>query len=364
MKNNDEKIPDIFFNRIMDFIEKNINILTKNDIVKLIQIFIINDKYFKTLFEKMESYGIEFSKEMIHRRIELYLEEKDEENNKKVIEMLGDDKFKDKYDIQYLIMLFKFKEFKQGIEVLSKIINKKQELLNIYMQEKNYEKIIEMCYNLNESGISSAGIILNYFLDKNLRKSMEEIEIKKINEYLKKFLGKILDDNLLLPISVLSIINEKNNDIPVDIINDFIEKSIEKQLNNLELSSKNINLYTNQINDLSSKMTELNTTAMKLNLYLCDECNLDVSFPFVCYKCGHNYHSLCLNANIEDEIINKECPKCKKNKNKINEEIKNMEIYNTFIKDKINFKQEYEKSDNKIDFILSLYGKGLFKQIE
>ena len=364
LKNNDEKIPDIFFNRIMDFIEKNINILTKNDIVKLIQIFIINDKYFKTLFEKMESYGIEFSKEMIHRRIELYLEEKDEENNKKVIEMLGDDKFKDKYAIQYLIMLFKFKEFKQGIEVLSKIINKKQELLNIYMQEKNYEKIIEMCYNLNESGISSAGIILNYFLDKNLRKSMEEIEIKKINEYLKKFLGKILDDNLLLPISVLSIINEKNNDIPVDIINDFIEKSIEKQLNNLELSSKNINLYTNQINDLSSKMTELNTTAMKLNLDLCDECNLDVSFPFVCYKCGHNYHSLCLNANIEDEIINKECPKCKKNKNKINEEIKNMENYNTFIKDKINFKQEYEKSDNKIDFILSLYGKGLFKQIE
>jgi hypothetical protein len=194
----------------------------------------------------MESYGIEFSKDMIHRRIELYLEEKDEENNKKVIEMLGDDKFKDKYDIQYLIMLFKFKEFKQGIEVLSKIINKKQELLNIYMQEKNYEKIIEMCYNLNESGISSAGIILNYFLDKNLRKSMEEIEIKKINEYLKKFLGKILDDNLLLPISVLSIINEKNNDIPVDIINDFIEKSIEKQLNN-DISN-NIDTIRNNYN--------------------------------------------------------------------------------------------------------------------
>ena len=53
----------------------------------LIQIFIINDKYFKTLFEKMDSYGIEFSKEMIHRRIELYLEEKDEkDNDKKIIE--------------------------------------------------------------------------------------------------------------------------------------------------------------------------------------------------------------------------------------------------------------------------------------
>ena len=54
LKNNDDKIPDIFFNRIINFIEKNINLLNKNDIIKLIQIFIINDKYFKTLFAKME----------------------------------------------------------------------------------------------------------------------------------------------------------------------------------------------------------------------------------------------------------------------------------------------------------------------
>ena len=54
-ENKDDKIPDLFFNRIINFIEKNIHSLNKNDIVKLIQIFIINDKYFKNLFEKMES---------------------------------------------------------------------------------------------------------------------------------------------------------------------------------------------------------------------------------------------------------------------------------------------------------------------
>ena len=361
LKNNDEKIPDMFFKRIIDFIEKNINILSKNDIIKLIQIFIINDKYFKTLFEKMDSYGIEFSKEMIHRRIELYLEEKDEkDNDKKIIEMLGDNKFKDKYDIQYLIMLFKYKEFKQGIEVLSKILNKKHELLNIYMTQKDYEKIIEMCYNLNESGISSAGIILNYFIDKKLRKAMNKDEIKKINEYLKKFLGKILEDNLMLPISVLNIINEKNNELPVDIINFFIEKSIEKQLNNLELSSKNIFSFTHELNDLNIKISGTRTNAMNFSLDKCDECDMDISFPCICYKCGHNYHSLCINANIDDEIINIECPKCKKNKNKINEDMKNIGNYNKFIKEKNNFEAEYEKSENKVEFILSLYGKGLF----
>ena len=361
LKNNDDKIPDIFFNRIINFIEKNINLLNKNDIIKLIQIFIINDKYFKTLFEKMESYGIEFSKEMIHRRIELYLEEKDEENNKKIIEMLGDNKFKDKYDIQYLIMLFKFKEFKQGIEFISKLINKKQELLNIYMLNKEYQKIIDMCNISDESGISSIGIILNYFLDKKLRSQLDESGITEINEYLKKLLKKILDDNLLLPISVLNIINEKNNEIPVEILNFFIEKSIEKQLDNLELSSKNINMFTNEINTLNSKMTEINTNAMNLTLNRCDECDLDISFPCRCYKCGHNYHPLCINANVDPNV---ECPKCKKNKMKKIEELKNIENYGKFINNKINFEEEYEKSEDKIDFILSLYGKGLFSKIE
>ena len=231
------------------------------------------------------------------------------------------------------------------------------------MTQKNYEKNIEMCYNLNESGISSVGIILNYFIDKNLRNNMDEQEIKKINEYLKKFLGKILEDNLMIPVSVLNIIKEKNNELPFDIINFFIEKSIEKQLNNLESSSKNINSFTNEINVLSNAMIKLKTNAMNFFLDKCGECDMDISFPCVCYKCGHNYHSLCINANTGDEIKNIECPKCQKKKNKIREEIKNIENYKLFINERKNFESEYEKSNNKIEFILSLYGKGLFDRL-
>ena len=359
-ENKENNIQDIFFERIIDFIDKNINLLTKNDIVKLIQIFIVNDKYFEILFEKMDSYGIEFSKEMIHRRIELYLEDNIKENKKKIIEMLGDNKFKDKYDIQYLIMLFKYKEFQEGIEVLSKLINKKQELLNIYMIKKDYEKIIEMCYNLNETGISSSGFILNYFIDKKIRNLMNKKELQEINDYLKKFLIKILEDNLMLPISVLNIINEKNNELPVDIINMFIEKSLEKQINNLDICSKQINMYTNEINDLGIKISELNTKGINFKLNLCDECKLDINFPCICYKCGHNYHSICINGNVDRNI---ECPRCKKKKNKINEELKNNDNFNKFINDKDNFEVEYEKSEDKLDFINSLYGRGVFNNI-
>ena len=358
-ENNNEQIPDLFFSRIIAFIEKNMHSLNKNDVVKLIQIFIINDKYFKTLFEKMESYGIEFSQEMIHRRIELYLDEKD--NQYKIKEMLKDEKFKGKYDIQYLFILFKYKEFKEGIEILSQIIKKKQELLNIYMTRKEYEKIIDICSNDNtETGISSCGLILNYFLDKNLRASMNEEEISKVNEYLKKLLLKILDEKLMLPISVLQIINERNNDLPIDIINSFMEKALEKEVVDLDNLSKNTEIYSNQINETNKKITELNTNALSFNLNLCDECDMGLSFPCVCYKCGHNFHSLCINANIGEDISNIDCPKCKKNKSKVEQELKDADNYYKFINDNINFKNELERSENKMAFLSSLYGKGLF----
>ena len=161
----------------------------------------------------------------------------------------------------------------------------------------------------------------------------------------------------MLSVNVLNIINEKNDELPVDIINFFIEKSIEKQLNNLESSSNNITNYTNDINHFSNKMTELKTNAMNITLERCEKCDMDISFPCICYKCGHNYHSLCIDANIGDDITNIECPKCKKNKDKINEDLQIIKNYNKFITERKNFEEEYEKSTNKIEFVLSLYGK-------
>ena len=174
---------------------------------------------------------------MIHHRIELYLDE--EENRQKIIiYMLKEDKFKGKYDMQYLMMLFKNKEFNEGLELLSLKISKNQELLNIYMAKKEYDKIIEIgSIDKTDTGKSSCGIILNYFLDKNLRENSKKEEIDKINDYLKKFLLKILEENLILPISILQIINERNNNIPLEIIYPFMEKALEKQVESLENSS-------------------------------------------------------------------------------------------------------------------------------
>ena len=107
-------------------------------------------------------------------------------------------------------------------------------------------------------------------------------------------------------------------------------------------------------------MTQLKTNAMNFSLERCGVCDLEISFPCVCYKCGHNYHSLCINANIGDEVIDIECPKCKEGKNGLKDEIKKYKTYENNLVSLENVEKVLEEKENKIDFIYELHGKGLF----
>ena len=116
--------------------------LTKEEKKKLFAIFVSNDSFYKKIFEMLDTYEIELDKNMLHRRIELYLEDKEYE---KIIEIIRKKEFIGKYDNEYLMMLFKHKNFLDGIETLAQLTNQKFELLSIYIKKKEYEKIINLC---------------------------------------------------------------------------------------------------------------------------------------------------------------------------------------------------------------------------
>jgi hypothetical protein len=68
-----------------------------------------------------------------------------------------------------------------------------------------------------------------------------------------------------------------------------------------------------------------------------------------------------INTNIRgEEISNINCSKCKRNKTKVDQDIKEAEKYYNFINNYHIFKNEKEKSEDKMLFLNSLYGKGLF----
>ena len=354
-----EDFSDKFFESVLKFIENNKKNLDKKDIVKLIEIFMDSDKFFKILFGIVDSYDLEYNREMIHRRIQLYLEdlELDKKNKNykdKIIEIIKDEKYIGKYDSQYLIMLFKNKKFLEGIEYLCEIQKYNQDMLSIYMEKKEYEKIINLCINFGATELSFWGTSLNYFISKDIRENLDKEETDIINKYLEKFLEKLLESKIMAPINVLDIIYEKNNDIPFYILNNFISKSLESEIKDIEIEEKNFNEFDKKINDTVNEIKELNTKAYTFNLIKCCECDSPIELPSIAFKCGHGFHVSCLNTNITDKT---ECPKCKNKKYEpTNEIIKNNDLIN-----KINTPEELEKiTENKINFIYVLYGKGLF----
>ena len=86
---------------------------------------------------------------------------------------------------------------------------------------------------------------------------------------------------------------------------------------------------------------------------------MPMNLPFVCFKCGHGFHNLCLGifGGVNDKV---NCRKCKDKKNKLNDTFKNNKIFYNTINTIDKLEKQLDNNKDKIDFIHRLYGKGLF----
>ena len=324
-----------------------------------------SDQYFIEIFDNNDSYNLDITKEMIHRRINLHLDEleknkKNKNIKEKIIDIIKNEKFSGKYDSQSLIMIFKNKKFSEGIEVLSEIQKYHQDLLFIYMKNKEYEKIINLCKNYGASELSLWGTSLNYFINKEKRNDLKEKEIDRLNINLEVFLEELMDSKIILPVNVLDIIYEKNKDIPYTILKNFISKSLVNELKSIEEEQNNFNEYDKKIEQTVDKIKELKTKAYTFNLIKCCECEKQIDIPSIAFKCGHTFHTSCINSNITDEM---ECPKCKDGKNDIISEIEKYKNFYKEVNTLDNLEKNIENEENKIKFLYDLYGKSTINKI-
>ena len=329
MENNGE-IPDLFFNRVSSFIEGKKMYLDQKEIIKIIQIFIISDKYFKLLFDKIDFYSIECNEKIIHRRIELYLEEKEENYKLNIIKMLKDKRYKNKYNIDSLMLLFKYNKFKEGIDTLKEISNIKRDLVQFYMENKNYDKLIEIIDDIiysNEKIVEKSGdkfnqdksfiiIILKFFIDEKNKK-------ENIDVYIKNILNKVSNSSdLFYSHEFVKRLYELNNDFTINDINFYINNVIGKEIVSISTYLFHINETKKALNKTENDINNLNTKGIKFKLNKCDDCNMTISFPCLFFYCGHCFHKSCIsniitNNNEIRKIINEDkikCPKCRKSK--------------------------------------------------
>lgn len=129
----------------------------------LIKIFINKETLLEDLLDYIIKSDENCDSTIFHRRIELYLDRLGSENKQpseteypikeSINALLKNKKIQNKIDKNHILMLFKINNFTQGIVTLSEIMELRQELLSIYMDNHQYDKIINICENFGRAVI-------------------------------------------------------------------------------------------------------------------------------------------------------------------------------------------------------------------
>ena len=335
---------------------------------KIISIFISKeseDKLEKLLDDIMEK-DKDCPKQIILRRIELYVDKYTENkvgSADKIKKILIDPKFKDKLDKNYLLMLFKISGFNQGVTELSKIMELDQDLLQIYMDQYEYQKINESCEEVMKKNAGQKKKVnywlqaLNYYIS---------ISSKSTISYLGKYIEQVLEhlaeskEEEFSPMILLDILKKARSThghiIEFKVIKKFIIQWIEKQQETLKNDKKETEDNYKKIEENNKQLKELQMTAKSYSVTRCPICGGALDIPFVYFICGHGYHQSCLNGESYEEI---ECSTCKDKmtqcKLKIEEGKKLAKEPEKFYNDLNN-----ENNENKFDIFASYLGKGIF----
>ena len=118
---------------------------------------------------------------------------------------------------------------------------------------------------------------------KEYRINLNEEEINILNKYLDEFLLKLLESGVMPSANILGIINDKNSDISLNVLNNFINKSVEKEINEIEDQQKKFNKYNTQINETINELKDLQTKAYTVNLNKCSECGMPMNLPLLLF---------------------------------------------------------------------------------
>ena len=352
---------------------------------KIISIFITKESEAKleVLLDNIMKNDQKCPKQVILRRIELYVDKYNENKDsgleivEKIGKIINDPKFRDQLDKNYLLMLFKISGFSQGVTELSKIMSLDQDLLQIYMETHDYEKINSTCETLmrkkemerdNDKDNENEGKknnkinywlqALNYYMD---------ISTKSTKNYLGNYIIQVLDklteskDENFSPMILLDIINKVRSThghiIEFKVIKKYILNWIKKQQEILIQDKKETEENYNKILANDQQLKELQIKAKTYNLSKCATCGQHLDPPFIYFICGHGYHQQCLNEDGDEDI---ECLTCKAKDNvllnKIETGRKMAEQQDSFFKDIA----EDRNADKKFDIFAEYLGKGIF----
>lgn len=233
---------------------------------------------------------------LYHKLLECYLNEYSDKRSSNLDSQIRkiDAEIKDfvkhyesKIDKSYVLYLFRFYSYLDGIQKLSQQLNMNQELLSVYIEKKEYDNTIRLC---KEKGGQERDLwiqALNHF-----REEGENYKLQECLEY-------ISEKEVLTPLMILDILKNTDSDLNFKYIRSYMLGEVRKLDSKIKNSKEEIDANMEGITEKKKEYQVLTTTPQQFEQSTCSKCNDRLTVPTYHFMCGHVYHESCVEEEKE-----------------------------------------------------------------
>ena len=308
-----------------------------------------------------ENYPIEIIQMKLELLINSYSKSSEDEKQKtiigkKIIEIIKNKNIYQKLDKKYLTMLFKSSNFQEGILILYALNEDKIGLLNYYIDNDMYNKIIAVTDEFGSKNSKYYLQILNYFLSKVNDSNKSDFE-----SYIKVLMNKINNKGLMNP-NIIKIVSKKlGNKIKFHLLKPYILNIIKEKYNTYQSTLNEKEKIEKDLNDMKNEIDIIKNKIIFPIPKTCKSCSdyIKKEEDAICYGCKHNYHKRCLMAVRDKDEDRLECLLCKSKNIQLGQALKKREEmkenYNSFY-----LELKAENNNKKLDLFAKYLGKGIF----
>lgn len=273
----------------------------------IIQIYHKKEKDFEKLLKFIMEKDINCPISIIHRQIEVYCKHK---RTKELVNLLNKKEYIDRIDKNYILLLLSTNESNAEIVLLSEKMNLKHELFQLYIKYNEQQKIIDFCKATGKDDPSIWVQALAYYINQ-YSNVINQSNKHQIKEYIRTIIRQVLDNEIVSP-SVLFEVLSKIKNFSISLIKDILNHHLSNLQKTYDENKKICDQNNKSIDKLQCEIKDLKQKSKLFNISKCTICNQQLYMPYIYFFCSHAFHPNCLNSELKDNNMKKECPVCAK----------------------------------------------------
>ncbi|KAJ5073249.1 vacuolar protein sorting-associated protein [Anaeramoeba ignava] len=311
-------------------------------VLQFIHLFIEKPNHLIIFLEKVIKIKQNVTAPIYNTLLELYLtsesEKKETERSyQKVFTLLKN--CSQHYDHYHALVLVQMYEFTKGVKFLYKLLNLFAEIIQNYIVEKKYEKIIKLCITHGEKDE-------NVWLQALNALTMSKDDCTK---YIIQLLDEIQNRRLLQPLTVIQVLKQ-NPKTKLLLVKRYLFECLKKDHEQNQKDYEFIKKTTKETEQLKKEFTKFKSQATIFQQSKCAECQDILDNPSVHFLCGHSFHLGCL--TLSDE----ECPFC-------STQYKDLSKYKESVQHQSGeeLEEKLSQQDEGFEIVSQYFGKSLFE---